>query len=278
MTTLDLMTPRRHLLDPADPRFAIQVALFSFVVVVHSDVRRAIFGMVVAVVGLLITDRRTQIWFWWLLTAVMTVWFIYEWPTLDNHVALSVYWAGAIAFALSGPDWEVTLARLARWMIVTVFGLAVFWKLASADFISGGFFEWTLVVDPRFAPVSQLLGMSGEALAANRETVVVAGAGELAVGDSVRIAAQWLTWGTLALESAVAILWGLGERVGKWRHLILGLFALTTYAMVPVVGFGFMLLVMGLATVSTSKARLGYASAALALFIYAAVWNRVVLG
>ncbi|MCI0677887.1 MAG: hypothetical protein L0Z63_02430 [Actinobacteria bacterium] len=269
---------RPRLIDPTDPSFALQAALLAFIVVVHADPRRAVAGAVIAIVGLAVRGLIVKAWFWWMVTAFMTVWYLWEWPLLDNHVALSVYWAAAVGISLTGVDWRASLASLGRWMIVVVFTLAVFWKVVSPEFLDGRFFEWTLVVDPRFVPLASGLGMDTGALEANRELVASGMGGSLAMGAAVPAAAQILTWGTLVVESAVAALWALGERVGVWRHLVLALFAVITYVIVPVAGFGFMLLVMGVATVTTTKARLAYALGAVALIVYSTVWTSLVLG
>ncbi|MCI0424523.1 MAG: hypothetical protein L0Z47_01575, partial [Actinobacteria bacterium] len=269
---------RTRLIDPTDPRFALQAALLAFIVVVHADPRRAVAGAVIAIVGLAVRGLIVKPWFWWMVTALMTVWYLWEWPLLDNHVALSVYWAGAVGISLTGADWRASLASLGRWMIVVVFTLAVFWKVVSPEFLDGRFFEWTLVVDPRFVPLASGLGMDTGALEANRALVASGMEGSLAAGAAIPAAAQILTWGTLVVESAVAALWALGERVGVWRHLVLALFAVITYVIVPVAGFGFMLLVMGVATVTTTKARLAYALGAVALIVYSTVWTSLVLG
>lgn len=266
-----------RLLDPSGPRFALQLAILSFVVVVHSDMRRAVVGAILATVGLLVGNLIENRWYWWAVATLMTGWFFLEWPVLDNHVALSVYWAIAVAIALSTKDWPPTLAVTGRWSIVTVFALAVFWKLVSPDFLSGDFFEWTLLVDPRFSPIAQVLGVSGDALVANRELVAIGQTGTLVSSGLVQTAAMVLTIGTMIVESAVGFLWALGERAGNLRHWALAAFAIITYVMVPVAGFGFMLLVIAVATVNTYEARRNYAVGAAALFVYSVIWNAVVL-
>jgi hypothetical protein len=265
------------LIDPRRPRFALQMAILSYVVVVHSDPIRAAVGALVAAVGLFTGDLIVRTWFWVVVGALTTVWFWVDWPLLDNHVALSVYWGLAIAVALGKDDWVETLAESARWTIVAVFTLAVFWKLASPDFLDFRFFEWTLLVDPRFEPVARTLGMSSESLIANRELVGAGMDGVINSNSGVAAMARALTVGTLVLESAVALSWALGNRLGRLRHWLLATFGFVTYVMVPVAGFGFMLLVIAIATVDTRIARLSYAFGAFGLLAYALVWNSVVL-
>ena len=64
---------------------------------------------------------------------------------------------------------------------------------------------------------------------------------------------QAVTWGGLALESVIALLWLAPIRHRALllaRHGAILLFCLATYAFAPVAGFGWLLLVMGLANVS----------------------------
>lgn len=274
----DLAAPTRSfILDPVRPRFVLQLSVLSFVVVVHSDPRRALVGAGLAIVGLLIGNMIESRWFWWFTSVVMAGWFLIEWPLLDNHVALSVYWAIAVAVALSGDEWAGTLSAAARWTIVTVFTLALFWKAVSPDFISGAFFEWTLLVDPRFGPLAQILGVSGDALEANREFVAAGLEGALQTSNGVGIGARLLTIGTFVVEGSVAVLWALGRRAGNLRHWALVAFGFLTYVIVPVAGFGFMLFVIAAATATSAKGRLGYALGSLALFLYSLLFMAVVL-
>jgi hypothetical protein len=80
------------------------------------------------------------------------------------------------------------------------------------------------------------------------------------------------TWATLALEAAVAIafLAPLGRRV--WlRHWLLLCFCATTYAIAPVVGFGWLLLAMGAAQCAphARRTRLAYLGVFALLIFYA---------
>lgn len=265
------------ILDPDLPRFALQMAILGYVVVVHSDPIRAAVGALLAALGLFVADLITKRWFWAVVGAVTTVWFLLDWPLLDNHVALSVYWGLAIAVVLGRNDWVETLAETGRWTIVAVFALAVFWKIESPDFLDFRFFEWTLVVDPRFEPVAKVMGMSSASLAANRELVAAGMEGVIESSSGVVAMARVLTVGTLLLEGAVALTWALGDRMGRLRHWLLVTFAAVTYLMVPVAGFGFMLLVIAIATVNTRIGRLGYAFGAFGLVAYALLWSSVVL-
>jgi hypothetical protein len=61
--------------------------------------------------------------------------------------------------------------------------------------------------------------------------------------------AQVATWWTVCLEATVALtfLWPGKGWVARQRHLALAVFCTTIHAVAPVVGFGWLLLVMGVA-------------------------------
>jgi hypothetical protein len=158
-----------------------------------------------------------------------------------------------------------------------VFAMAIVWKLASPDFLTGAFFEYTLVVDPRFEPIARLLGISADDLEANRLLLAVGGNGTLVSNASVGAFASALTVGTLLIEGAVAILWLAPGRLRFVHHTALGVFAVATYVLVPVVGFGITLLIMAVAATLDPVIRRRYAMGAAALFSYGAVWNLLVL-
>jgi hypothetical protein len=56
------------------------------------------------------------------------------------------------------------------------------------------------------------------------------------------------------------------------RHAALVAFAGTTYLVVPIGGFGTLLLVLGSAMVTTDRARLAYYAGAVALLVWSGVW------
>jgi hypothetical protein len=193
---------------------------------------------------------------WGLVAALVAVRIADDWPLADNHIYLLAYWALAIALALRSADAPGALAFSSRWLIGLAFAFAVLWKLVLApDFLDGRFFRVTLLTDPRFGDVAQLIGgLSPAELAANRDALVVQPEGaELLNPPTVhepprlRALAAASTWGILLLEALVAILMIVpSPRVIPLRHGALLLFCGVTYLFAPVAGFGWLLLAMGL--------------------------------
>jgi hypothetical protein len=231
-------------------------------------VRPAILAVAVLV---LIFPRLLRSSLMWGALAVFTAIRIAEdWPLADNHIYLLGYWLLAIALSLRTSDALATLAVTSRWLVGLAFAFAVLWKaVLSPDFVDGRFFRVTLLTDPRFGAVAQLIGgLSREELDANRQVLALLPDGAELLDAPVvhepvrlRMLATASTFGILALEAAVALfmLASSAWTSVRWRHAVLLLFCGITYAFAPVAGFGWLLLVMGLAQVEPRQIWFGRA-------------------
>jgi hypothetical protein len=193
-----------------------------------------------------------------------------DWPLADNHIYLLGYWLLAVALSLRASDALATLAVTSRRLVGLAFAFAVLWKaVLSPDFVDGRFFRVTLLTDPRFGAVAQLIGgLSREELDANRQALALLPEGaELLDAPMVheparlRMLATASTFGILALEAALALfmLAPAARTSVRWRHAALLLFCGITYAFAPVAGFGWLLLVMGLAQIEPRQIWFGRA-------------------
>jgi hypothetical protein len=215
----------------------------------------------------------------WLALAALAGWRVIDgWPLADNHAYLLAYWCLAIALARLAPDPKQALAWNGRALIGLAFGFATLWKALSPDYLDGRFFRVTLVADERLERVTTRLGgIDPDTLHARRAFVAGHGdAGALAQGPPaepprLRRLALAATWTTFGLEAAVAVafLTPLGRRA--WlRHVLLLGFCATTYAVAPVVGFGWLLLAMGVAQCDPDarNLRLAYVAVFVLLILY----------
>jgi hypothetical protein len=204
--------------------------------------------------------------FWYVTATILGTAVYFNWESADNHRYLFVYWALAMcgAFSLPRKEQSPALALSSRWLIGLCLGLAVAWKLASPDYLSGSFFHYELLADERFAHFANWAGgLSWEQLAENRglREALLSGhlkgtaLSEVQLHSTPRIAtvSQLLTWWTLGIEACVAALFVAAAVFGnRWRlalaaNVALLLFAATTYTVAPVRGFGGVLMLMGLA-------------------------------
>jgi hypothetical protein len=221
---------------------------------------------------------------WMTLSLLIAIRIADDWPLADNHIYLLAYWCLAIALALRAVDVSSVLATNGRLLVGLAFALAVLWKgVLSPDYLDGRFFRVTLLTDPRFTDVATLIGgLSAAELDRNRTALDSLPEGaelltplEIAEPWRLRAFASATTWGVLLFEACVALVFlaGVGRQPGWVRHGLLLAFCLTTYAFAPVAGFGWLLLVLGLAQCDDrwNGLRRAYVAAFLLVLLYAEV-------
>lgn len=232
--------------DPLDvvPRLLPLVVLFEL-----SGPAMVVGAIVYAVVAVVPALYRSA-WTWFVLAGFHLLPLLREWHGVDNHRWLVGYALLVVGTSFLTADPRRALADQGRWLIGLVFLLAVAWKVGSGEYLDGSFFHHGLLADPRFEPVADLFGLTAEQTAANEALVTdLRGGGPggtLADTDGIRLAAQVMTWWGLLLELAIAAAFLLPRPTGlrRWAPVALLVFIVTTYAVVPVATFGFVLLVL----------------------------------
>ena len=221
-------------------------------------VRPAILAL--ACVALVSSRAMLSRFTWGIAAALVAVRIGSDWPLADNHIYLLGYWCLAIALALGAKEPVATLEESSRWLLGLAFVLAVLWKgVLATDFMDGRFFRVTLMTDPRFHEASMLIaGLTPSEVESNARALIAIPEGAEPVDPPslieparLRAFATVSTWGILILESVVAMAMLFPLPATAWantiRHGSLLAFCLVTYALAPVAGFGWLLLVMGLA-------------------------------
>jgi hypothetical protein len=226
--------------------------------------------------------------FWFIVTIIVAVGNYHNWYTIDNHQYLITYWCLALYCGLLTPNPTQTIKITARLLIGLCFLFATLWKVISIDYLDGTFFHYSLLMDDRFSNVAVLFrGLTSEAFLQNHQVF-----DELLKFDSLLHFIQlqdspqlfWLakfaTRWTIGIEGliAIAFLWPAGSFISRWRDFPLLLFLLTTYLVAPVIGFGWVLIAMGLTQcTSTFKyTRLLYLLAFFIIQIYLIPWSTIV--
>lgn len=242
------------------------------------------FVIAAACLSLILRSVRRAPITWILLAVLIAMRVIAVWPLSDNHIYLLSYWCLAIGLAMLSPYSAATLSSSSRWLLGAAFALAVLWKaVLSPDFVDGRFFRVTLMTDERFADASLVFGgLSREQMAANREFLQPLPEGAELLDPPpfvepprLRAFAAAATWGGLSLEALIAVLCLLPMegRIRTARHAALMLFCVTTYALAPVAGFGWLLAVMGLAQVRSDQRVLYYGY--LAVFVLVLLYSEI---
>lgn len=203
-------------------------------------------------------DRRLlrRAGYWFAVLAVYLVGVSRVVLLIDNHEFLLAYWLLALALAQLRPRAD-GLAVSARLLVGFAFAFATLWKAVTPAYTSGALFHTLLLFDPRFVGVGTALGGLPMAAAfenyALYEMLMTSGDPAVAVPVFDTPGVGWLAWGmtwwTLAIEGLVAVCFLAPTRwlLGRARHVVLLGFLFTTYVLAPVTGFGWLLVVLGLA-------------------------------
>lgn len=201
--------------------------------------------------------------FWFSVSGLIVLDLMVGWFYVDNHKFVELYWCLTLAVVTASPPElrKKIFANNSRWILAAVMLFAVLWKAISVSYTSGAFFEFTLLTDERFQNMANWFGGVGyDTLASNRESLgwfriahLKGEAAEIAAIESsvgVQRLAFFMTWWTIFIEALIGVLYLIPKRVkniGAIRDYALLSFAATTYLFAPVVGFGWLLMMMGAA-------------------------------
>jgi len=251
------------------------------------------FALAAACLSLVVRAVRRAPITWLLVAVLVSARVAWVWPLSDNHIYLLAYWCLSIGLALSSATPALTLSASSRWLLGAAFAMAVLWKaILSPDYVDGRFFRVTLLTDERFADASLVFGgLSQDQMAENRKFLEPLPEGAELLNPPafvepprLRAFAAIATWGGLILESLIAMLCLIPEglprrsfakagRIQLARHASLLAFCVTTYALAPVAGFGWLLAVMGLAQCGPTQRVLR--GAYLAVFILIVLYSEI---
>ena len=187
------------------------------------------------------------------------VWWVnaHDWLWIDNHKILISYWCLVCALAVSSKEPNRVLAWNGRMLIGLTFLFATIWKIIAGEYWNGAFLHYTFLIENRLEDVATAIGgfspntlpqnhLLEEILSRFPQTVK-----SVTLSSSPRLELFTLaaSYWTLLIESFVALAFlsssfGLLFRIRDW---LLILFIATTYFLLPVLGFAYILSVMGLA-------------------------------
>ena len=214
-----------------------------------------------------VADLRRSPWTFLALAACWAPDLVLRWFRHEDHVYLAVYWCLALGLSRLSADPVRTLRTHARLLIGLCFTFAVIAKIRAPEFLDGTLFHHILLVDNRFrdAITTTLGGLNLDMVVENARMLASLNrwdaVGEVAVLHSppgVRLVATLMTFGTVALEGALAIVFLAPDHVflARWRHTVLIGFCVVVYFVAPVVGFGCLFLGMGAAQCRLDQSRL----------------------
>ncbi|ELR99476.1 hypothetical protein [Gloeocapsa sp. PCC 73106] len=192
----------------------------------------------------------------WVIICALLWWInATDWLWIDNHKILITYWGLVCALAVSAKDADEVLAWNGRLLIGLTFLFATIWKVLAGEYWDGSFLHYTFMLDPRVESVAMFIGgLSRETLVQNRLLEVSLQEfpkkiGQITLFTSTRL--QWFalaaSYWTLLIEASVAIAFLLPSFFSRYRDWLLIVFIATTYFLLPVLGFAYVLMIMGFA-------------------------------
>ena len=187
------------------------------------------------------------------------------WWYIDNHKILMTYWSLVCWLAVASRDAEAVLVWNGRVLLGLVMLFGTFWKLAPGEYLDGSFLHATFLTGNRLEIPSMVVGgpdadqlrdnryLLGMLLARPGENVAVT----LTTTSWLRAATKAASYWTILIEGSVALSFLLSRP--RWlacmRDALLMLFVLTTYSLLPIVGFGSILVLLGFAQCPRERRR-----------------------
>jgi len=241
------------------------------------------FILFFAALAILLVNGFKQRFIWITLFFFTSFRVVYEWPMADNHAYLLALWCLVLLVSCNNNLKEKIIANNARILIGLVFLLACIQKILSPDYLDGTFFQYLLLTDNRFEDFTvlfsdityqqidnarELLGLYQFSSFSSEKNIVPD-------SSSFRILVLSATWWNLIDQLAVAccFLAPNNSFLNRKRDVSLLVFCLTTYAVAPVPGFGWLLVSMALAQCrNNSNIRIAYICTFFIILFYSNVY------
>ena len=193
---------------------------------------------------------------WFFLAIISITSLLHSWAWADNHKYLTVYWIctlGVVAHLKESEQFNVMKKSSHTLLFICMF-FAVVQKTISPTYLSGDFFEYQLLIDRRFELLLKTFaGLSDIDMVHNQSALrSVLGDQNLDIyqlrsNSKVEMLAQILTWVNYIEQLLFCFLIPLArfKLMNQFKHSLLLIFILGTYAIAPVIGFGWLICILG---------------------------------
>ena len=242
--------------ETADP-WRIAVLMTFATLLLHTATSSTLTATVTLVLAaLLLGEALTQRALFWFILALsfLAVHLLLGWPRLINHFFLQLYWLLLIGVSRLATDKQRVLQEGSRWLVGLAFSFAVLWKFLAPEFLSGAFFEFTFLTDARLGDLLSAIGLqSSEIVAANqllisgwKDPLLPPTSGQTEVVRFIALATPYMAVWTIVIESSIAVLYIAKLQHFAWlRDAALLTFIASTYPVMPLIGFAWLLLAIG---------------------------------
>ena len=195
--------------------------------------------------------------FWLTISVLFAIPACLQWHAFEDHAYYAILWLAAIGVTRIGTRQRRSLVISARTMIALAMGLAVLWKAISGQYMSAEMFHHKLLTDPRFCAIvsTPVAGVTPSAVGDNRDAILslrqMGGEQSVTLSSTATLGliAVLMTYWTIGIELAIALAFALPRwrLLDRWRNHFLMIFLVSTYLVVPVIGFGLLFAAMAMA-------------------------------
>ena len=252
---------KRHIL-------ILKLTLLFIVVFTRSDFYLHIPTKILATYMIFSDNLSAHKGLWGFLTFVHLLIIITQWQYIDNHKFLSVYWITTCFLSLFSKDILKTLQFNGRILIGLTFLFATFHKIAGGEYLNGKFFLFTFLTDSRFEwPVGLAAQLTMEKLPMNYHKLETLRSWPLDIKSITLFAtpfikslAYFVSYWTIFIEGVIAIFFLTPTKyiISKYKDITLIIFILSTYLIVMVSGFYYLLFLLGFSQLDIKQSKSAY--------------------
>lgn len=248
------------------PRHLLVLKITLLLLLLHAKTSWGVHMPVrIACILMLSSDKLTTNKFLWgIITALMIYVNFNKWYIIDNHQYLITYWSAICLLSLFQEDILYFLSKSATYLIGLTFCFATIWKIIGLEYFDGSFLFYTLLTDGRLKLLAILGGgLTESELAYNSELMnffyEFCSKGlsiSLKSNQQVIYFSIFLSYLTILLEGGIGITFLFSKYFKKYKDGFLLAFIFGTYFLIPVLGFGFLLSILGITQISLKNKNL----------------------
>lgn len=227
------------------------------------------------ILGIINQEFSRAKYFWPLIFSAMFLDLILRWNYVDNHMFLYAYWALTLALAFFPKflnkeiDPEKMIQTNAKYLIGLVMLCAFLWKCLSPSFVDGSAMISYFYFDSRFLKLTSWitgkdlssLFQYKSMLSSYKDVYLVPEAihmfDKVPVDGNIRFFSYLFSWWIIIIEGLLAFFFLTAKKLRSEiiANILLVLFIATTYIFADVKGFGWILLILGIAQ-TTDKTKI----------------------
>ena len=255
----------------SQPRHMLVLRLTLLVLLFYGGIPSGLLNSLLRIfcgIMIIYTPLTASRFMWVSITLLVVFYNAFYWEIYSNYHYLITYWCIACTLAVFSKEHDAVIRWNAKMLVGLSFLFAATWKIIGGEYFDGTLQDYLLIIDRRIDAFSPILGLSKDALAENRRLLSVlkespaSGLGViLNTSASVHSLSIISSYYTILIESAIAVSFlSFGVRfLEKARDILLIIFIVSVYFVLPVPGFSFLVILLGFAQSSPESRKINIA-------------------